>query len=339
MAETETAASGTGAALTRKLGPLPVWMWGAAAVVIYLYVKKRNAAAAGGGPFAVTPAGTVPTTGGIGSSDMAGGGSGGDTGTSGSTTAGQYATNDAWGRAAVNYLVGLGIDPTTANSAITQFLSSQTLTADQQGDVNLAIQALGAPPTLPQPGNAPPPVTTPGGTVYASNPPTGFTSTASDYHSVSLVWNKATNANSYTISWTPAGAGGSQVSVGGTDTHAYINGLSPKTTYTFKLQAVPAKPGDAFATLTATTPAQTGAQQPPSTQPAPPPATDPHAGQHWQNPQVATLAVGQTMRQWASSHPGNSLTLLEQYNPGVGPDTKFSALKQIRTSEGRWVNN
>lgn len=341
MAEESNVAKGAGNFLTEKVGPLPVWAWMGAAGVIYLYLRKKNTAAPTG-PTAVTPSGTVGTTGGIGSSDMSGGGgggSGGDTGTSGSTTAGQYATNDAWGRAAVNLLVGRGIDPTVANSAITQFLASQPLTTDQQADVNLAIQTLGAPPTLPQPGNAPPPVTTPPGTVYAANPPTGLAVTNKTWASVTLVWNKSTNANSYTVSWSAPGAPGGSLSVGGTDSTAFVNGLNPDTTYTFQVQAVPAKPGDPFASTTTTTPSRSSGTAPPSTAPAPPVPTDPHAGQHWQPPQVATIAKGHTIRQWADSHPGNSITVLQQLNPGIGLDTPFPETKQILTSAARWVNN
>jgi hypothetical protein len=343
MAEDDAVAEGAGNFLTEKVGPLPIWAWMGAAGAIYLYLKKKNAAAAMT-PTALTPSGTVGTTGGIGSSDMSGGGGGGstgDTGSSGGTVAGQYATNDAWGRAAVNYLVGIGVDPTSANSAITQFLASQQLSTDQQGQVNLAIQALGAPPTLPTPGTAPPPVSSaPGtGTVYASNPPTGLAVTAKDWHSATLVWNKATNANSYSVTWSPPGANGSQYSVNGTDSTVDIQGLSPNTTYTFQVQAVPAKPTDPFASTTTTTPSQPASSQPPFTAPAPPTPTDPHAGQHLQPPQVATLVNGTSMRKWASEHPGNSLAVLEQLNPTLGPDVTAHPTEQIRTSDARWVSN
>ena len=349
MAE-EEAAKSAGNFLTKKVGPLPLGVWMVAAIGIYYYLNKKNKAAASGTTLplaygsALTPSGQVATTGGIGSSDMSGGGgSTGNTGTSGGTTGGQYATNDAWGRAAVNYLVGIGVDPTVANSAITQFLASQTLTTDQQGQVNLAIQAIGAPPTLPQPGNAPPPVNNPpGGVVYATNPPTGLSITATDDHSATMVWNKSTNATGYTVSWTPASGGGSSVTVPGTDTHAYINGLSPNVTYTFKVQATPAKSTDGFASATATT----------ASLPAPPPGgggggtqppPNPHAGQHLQPPQVATLLSGQSLADYARSHypqdTGAHLAILVQLNPSLNENNRNHPTMFIRTSNERWVNN
>ncbi len=77
-----------------------------------------------------------------------GGGSAGQNATTGAQT---YADNNTWGIAAVNGLVAKGIDGTTANQAIQNYLTSQPLTTAEQGDVNLVIQALGAPPSLPGP--------------------------------------------------------------------------------------------------------------------------------------------------------------------------------------------
>jgi hypothetical protein len=276
MAEEEGAASaakGAGSFLTKKIGPLPagVWLLGLLGGVYYLRKKQAGTAAAGAGG-TVTPSGTVGTTGGIGSSDQSGAGGGGSSGTpagSGSTTAGQYATNDAWERAAINYLVGIGVDPTVATSAITQFLASQTLTVDQQADVNLAIQSLGAPPSAPQPGNAPPPVVTPpGGVVYASNPPTGLTATGTTANSVTLSWNKVTNAQGYTVAYT-ANGNAQTITVGGTDTTAVVGGLQPGTNYSFKVQATPARSGDPSATVSASTSAAQAAGPPPGAPPRP----------------------------------------------------------------------
>lgn len=339
--EVEGTAKGAGNFLTHKLGPLPVGVWMAAALGIYLYLKHKNAAAAGaGGPTALTPSGTVPTTGGIGSSDQAGGGSGGDTGTSGSTTAGQYATNDAWGRAAINYLVGIGVDPTVANSAITQFLASQNLTADQQAQVNLAIQALGAPPSPPTPGTAPPPVTNPPGTVYAANPPTGLSAGNVQMNSVDLTWNKATNATAYTVTYSAPGISSQTMSVNGTDTHATVGGLSAGTNYSFQVQAVPAKPGDGYASTSATTPTSPSGQ-PPASQP--PPGGGEHPGQHLQPPQVATLVHGKSLKQYAQDTYGSTwaqhLAVLTGLNPGLGEDDTTHPTMRIRTSNERWVNN
>lgn len=200
----ETTGKGSLAFLKHKLGPLPVGIWLIAAGGIWWYFQQQNAkksTAAQGANQQTDPAGNVgtidPATGYVSGSpeDQAslasqnsgtggGGGSAGQQATSGAQT---YADNNAWGVAAVNYLVGLNIDAATANQAIQLYLSSQPLTTMQQGDVNLAIQALGPPPTLPGPVNVnPPPVTTPpgsgggGGTQPKVTVPkvTGMTNTA-----------------------------------------------------------------------------------------------------------------------------------------------------------------
>ncbi|HZR54584.1 MAG TPA: fibronectin type III domain-containing protein [Streptosporangiaceae bacterium] len=254
--------------LKHKVGPLPIGVWLLAFAAIYWYmIHKRGT----GGGQATDPAGNVgtidPATGyvygtaqdqqALNSGSGGSGSSSNDTGgSSGSTTAGAYADNNAWGRAAVNYLVGLGVDPTRANEAIQQYLSSQVLTADQQGDVNLAIQGLGPPPQLPGPvGTAPPPIVTPGGgTVYATNPPSGLVVSGKTDTTVDLKWNSASNASGYTVRYgtTPAASDNSQT-VGSSVTSTTVGSLKPGTLYYFTVQATPARPTDGFASTSTTT--------------------------------------------------------------------------------------
>lgn len=264
--EAAHAAGGIGEAFTRKLGPLPVWVWGVGIAAVYVLVIKRKGGASSTAGSATDPAGNTgaidPATGYVyGTSQdtsalgaqSSTGSSGSVSGSGGSTIAGQYASNDAWGRAAINFLVGLGIDPTEANSAIGNFLASQTLTTQQQADVNLAIQSMGAPPTSPQPGNSPPPVANPSpGTVYASNPVTGLTTSGVSSSAVTVVWSRAANAQAYTVTWNGSGDSGS-TSVAGTAGSAQLGGLKPSTLYTITVQATPAKSGDPSASTTVTT--------------------------------------------------------------------------------------
>lgn len=269
MAEEEAAGKATGKgldALTRKIGPVPVWLIGVGIVLlIYLYRKKLGSSS-GQQTDAAGNVGTIdPATGYVygSSQDQAGlaaqnssGGTSTSTGTSGSTTAGQYTDNSSWGRAAVNYLVGLGEDPTGANEAIQQYLGSQTLTPAQQGMVNLAIQGIGAPPQLPGPtGTPPPPVNTPpGGVVYATNPPSGLTVSQKTSSTITLKWNSTTNATGYTVRYgRDANATDGSVGVGSGTTTATVGGLSPGVLYYLRVQATPAKDGSAFASTTVTT--------------------------------------------------------------------------------------
>lgn len=60
---------------------------------------------------------------------------------------------------------------------------------------------------------------------------------------------------------------------------------------------------------------------------------------HWQNPQVATLMPGVSLRTWQRWNPHNNLQTLIALNPGVNPDNANHARMFIRTSDGRWVPN
>lgn len=209
---THAAGKGGLSFLTQKVGPLPLGVWLAAGIVLVWYFSQQNKKSSTSTAGQQTdPAGNVgtidPQTGYVyGSSEDQAGLAADDTtsstGTSGqsATTGAQtYADNNAWGTAAINYLVGLGIDATTANQAVQQYLSSQVLTTAQQGDVNLAIQALGPPPSLPGPTSSnPTPVT--GGSGTGGNTGTTGNPTLSNGHVVSV---GATNA---VVAWTGTNA-------------------------------------------------------------------------------------------------------------------------------------
>jgi LysM repeat protein len=282
MAEEEAAAAGghgLKATFTHKLGPLPVGVWIVILVGVWYVVKKRQGGGSGGGA-QTDPAGNVgtvdPKTGFVyGSSQdqsalgaqSAGDGGTGSSSSSGSTVAGQYTTNAEWARAAINLLVAQGIDPTEANTAIEQFISSQTLTVQQQADVNLAIQALGAPPDPPNPGGSTGGIVSPPspGPVYASNPPTGLAISGTTANTISARWNRSTNATGYTLTASASGQPPISTTVSGTDASGTISGLAANTLYTVKVQAQPARPGDGFASTSATTArAQLGGGSPPS---------------------------------------------------------------------------
>lgn len=288
MADAEAPASagagGLKEALGRKLGPLPAGVWIAIAIAVFYYMSKKQKG--GTGALATDSAGNVgtidPNTGYVSGSPQdraalgnvsSGLGTGTEPGTTGgATVSGQYADNNAWAVAAINYLVSIGVDATSANTAVTQFLSSQVLTSQQQGEINLAIQRLGAPPSPPEPGgNVPPIVTPPSSATYATNPPSGFTTSTVTASSIAAKWNAATNAVSYTMSWgtTPDAADGrTTVST----LSATATGLKANTLYHVRVQANPVKDSSAgFASLTATTPKAAG----PTPTPTPKPTAKP----------------------------------------------------------------
>ena len=85
-----------------------------------------------------------------------------------------------------------------------------------------------------------------------------------------------------------------------------------------------------------------GTPPPPPPPPSPQPTPDPHAGMHWQNPQVATLEHGVSLvKYWQWHYPGNqsALDTLIALNPGLGPNDATHQTMMIKTSDGRWVPN
>lgn len=121
--------------LTKKVGPLPVWIW---ALLIaggyYLYTHKGSGASGQVTQVEEDQITTEPQFGGS-----------------------HYKTNAEWADAAVNYLVGESVPPDEASVAIWNYLHSKALTGQEQKDVNLAIQGIGPPPNIPAPATVPTP--------------------------------------------------------------------------------------------------------------------------------------------------------------------------------------
>lgn len=246
----------------RKVGPLPLVAWAGAFVVVWYVVEKRNsssAATAAAATGASTATGSTATDANV---DPATGFDYGTTadedqlaqdyGTSGgSSSTAAYTTNSAWQDAAINYLVGLGVDAVSANSAISAYLGSQTLTTTQQAQVNEAVTALGAPPQPPSPATTTSVVNPPGGGTMATNPPTGLTVTSTMSTAVGLKWNSTTNATGYTVTYTAPGKAAQTLST--STPSATLSGLTPQTSYSISVQATPADAGAGSATTTVTT--------------------------------------------------------------------------------------
>jgi Fibronectin type III domain. len=95
-------------------------------------------------------------------------------------------------------------------------------------------------------------VNPPSTSTYATNPPTGFTTTSVGSSSIGVKWNAAVNATGYTVSWgtTSAATGGKVVT---STTTATVTGLKANTLYYLRVQASPVKAGAGFASLTKTT--------------------------------------------------------------------------------------
>lgn len=282
MADDAAAKTAKGAKnfLTQKVGPLPIVVWLAAGVGIWWYLQKQQSSSSNAAGVPIDPATGFPSGSAQDAAALAGEGDGttgdGNAG-QGATSGGQsYADNNAWGIAAINYLVGLGIDATTANQAVENYLNSLPLTTAQQGDVNLAIQALGPPPSLPGPvsGN-PPPVATPGGgggggvpqpgggggppprpkqpgpvthppspgggKKPTAAPPTGLTVSAKHSTSLAVKWNKSRNATGYHVLCTDMATKKvtSEFDVPASQASANCGGLTPGHSYVIDVWAQP----------------------------------------------------------------------------------------------------
>jgi hypothetical protein len=218
MAETEAAAEGGKNFLMQKVGPLPMFVWLGFGLVVWYYIQNKNkASSTATTTSAIDPSTGVPYSQEIGAygqqvSDLQSQVDG--TPGSQSTTAGQYQDNSSWSVAAINYLVAQGVDPTQANQAVEQFLSGQTLTTQQQADVNLAIQGIGAPPSPPGPSSTNPgQVITPPSTTTPSTPKPTTTPAVTQYPPPSGLKVTGTSANSVSLAWndTPATVGGQRV--------------------------------------------------------------------------------------------------------------------------------
>jgi hypothetical protein len=326
---------------TRKVGPLPVIAWGGIAVVAWYVVSKRKTSAAQGatttsatgsepGTEGTDPAGNTglidPATGyvygtpeDLAALDQQNQSSGGSSGGSGGTSTAQtYTTNSAWEVAAINYLVGLGVDPTEANSAIAAYLGSQTLSTTQQAEVNDAITALGAPPQPPSPATTTPVVNPPGSGTSATNPPTGLVATATTATTVNLKWNSTTNATGYMVTYTAPGNAAQTLST--SVPYATLGSLKPQTTYSISVQATPADAGAGSATATVTTPyGAVGGGQTPVT-PGTPLAPGQQIEVNYQlSPQLNATA--------AANKFGINIAHLQQVNPGLSATATSGVVK------------
>lgn len=253
MADAPAVSSGQFGFLTKKLGPFPVVVWALLLAGVYLAYQHLHGSSSSTGTNASATA-IDPSTGQPYASELAAQGQQiADLQQQGQQSpTGGFTDNATWGVAAVNFLVGVGIDPTVANQAIQLYLNGQNLTTAQQADVNLAIEAIGPPPQLPGPSSGnPPPVTNPGGGgkgsgggkgtgggTKTSKPamPSNVRATHITSDGFTITWNKVTGATSYKVNVTYQGKAAKSESVSGTS--ATISGLTPDHTYTVHVAAV-----------------------------------------------------------------------------------------------------
>lgn len=153
------------ALLTRKVGPLPVWAYGAIVAALvwgYYLLTKREIDPVdtpnGFGDDAGQDAGSwdeffgnIPDT----NTGAVGNGSGGSAVTPGST---MPTDNADWARKAAQHLVSLNYEGVTVSNAVTKYLTGEELTLGERALIAQAIARWGIPPEGVPPVVAPPPV-------------------------------------------------------------------------------------------------------------------------------------------------------------------------------------
>lgn len=128
--------------LTKKIGPLPVWAYGAilgVGLIAYMWWSS-NSAASSATTTATTE--TVPD-------DVSGTGlsaASDDTSSDVGATGTTLLTNALWEAQALADLAGSGVSPLTAQVALENYLNGVALTSQQQSIVNTVLTAIGPPP-------------------------------------------------------------------------------------------------------------------------------------------------------------------------------------------------
>jgi hypothetical protein len=147
MSEIPETPAAVGNALTKKIGPLPGFVWVLLIVGIAYGVyfwRKRGAGTQG----EITAAGDDPTAFGFSSAGPAPG-TNGNPGVTDTLPVGHPAatTNAMWASLAGNALIATGkYDPGTVSNALSKYLSGGTLSAAEQAIVNIAVRDYQLPP-------------------------------------------------------------------------------------------------------------------------------------------------------------------------------------------------
>lgn len=147
-----------------------------------------------------------------------------------SNTSGTITSNNDWYAEAVTRLENGGWNGQAVQSALGEFLTGQSLDAEEARIVRAAVGAMGGYP----PGGPMSIKETAGVTDVSKLPaPTGLKGTSSSPTTVDLSWNAVTDAKQYRV----YRSGVAQNVAGSNDTKAQVGGLQPGKSYTFYVAA------------------------------------------------------------------------------------------------------
>ncbi len=138
--ESSNGSSGIGAALTKKIGPLPGYIWVVGIVGLYAVYRLWSRRGSGVIPTGIgldpthlaTDASMLPSPSLPASASPSG--------IPGSQT------NAQWARQAAQELIAQGVDPVEVENALSNYLNGKDLTAAQKAIVSKALQEIGSPP-------------------------------------------------------------------------------------------------------------------------------------------------------------------------------------------------
>lgn len=151
----------TGTGIGKKVGPLPVWGYGAVGVGAFLVFRLLRSRKSGGGST------TIPLSGGIG---IPGGQAAGNV--SGLPV---FSSFSSWEQAAIAAMAGGQLDPATALNGLTSWINGQCVTQNQYTGISSIIETVGLPPgfsSVPTLSVCAPANSTSGGGAGAGNPGT-----------------------------------------------------------------------------------------------------------------------------------------------------------------------
>lgn len=137
---TPQAPRSTGSGLSGKLGPLPVWGWGAivgALVLLYLYTRKKQGASTG---LVTGPSVTGASPSNVSAIPIQ------DVATTNTGTSGVADTNSSWLQQGIKQATDLGFTPLDAETALRNYLNGTPLTQSQANIVNSVEKAQGSAP-------------------------------------------------------------------------------------------------------------------------------------------------------------------------------------------------
>lgn len=141
-----TSAKNAPSALSKKVGPLPIGAWIgiiAAGVLIAYVINSRGGSGGSQTVLEVAPDGTTGNDSGVGDGTVGGWMYQQATAAVAAKT---YTSNEAWGRAAIQYLIGQGYDAALADVAIRNYLGGKNISSQMRPLITAALEGLGPTP-------------------------------------------------------------------------------------------------------------------------------------------------------------------------------------------------